>query len=125
MLADNFHLYDNGPLRNLQVFSNSGLKFQHVPSEGCQQNFTTNAIGDEIYVNKSQNGVMLSVKNDNATYYLRVNQENDYSVELVCQEYVNQVSNNINGSAVSALVSLSRNDATCILYHVTVALLDS
>ena len=75
------------------MFSNSEVKFQHVPTEGCQQNFTTSTIGDAIFVNKSQNGVMLSVKNnDNTAFYLRVNQENDYSVELVCQEYVNQVS---------------------------------
>ena len=92
--ADNFHLYFDGTHNYLQVYNNSGIKFQHLPTDGCSQNITTSDIGSEIYVTPSQHGhgVMLSVKNSNdVPFYLRVNILDDY-VELVCQEHVNNVS---------------------------------
>ncbi len=41
------HLYDDGPLRRLQVFSDSNKKISHIPTGGC---LTTNPSGSMVHV---------------------------------------------------------------------------
>ena len=95
---DNFHLYADGLVRNLQVFSNSNLKFTHVPAAGdCNQGnqgFTTSSFGSIIHVTPNSSlGVKLYVEDSNGDkYYLRINTVQNNAVELVCQSYVDSVS---------------------------------
>ena len=91
---DNFHLYANGLVRNLQVFSNSNLKFTHVPVAGdCNQGFTTSSTGSIIHVTPNSSlGVKLYVEDSNGDkHYLKINIEEN-TVELVCQSHVDDVS---------------------------------
>ncbi len=91
--ADNFHLYDNGPLRRLQVFSDSNEKIAHVLTRGCLQGLTTNPSGSMVHVTPNATaGVKLFVMDGSGNrYYLRVNAQSS-SVELVCQSHVDTVS---------------------------------
>ncbi len=95
-LTDNFHLYNDGPLRKLQVFSDSNKKFTHVPAGGCFQNIAANHTGSMIHVSSSAGSSTASVKlyvkdNSGNKYYLRVNIQNN-AVQLVCQSHVDSVS---------------------------------
>ena len=92
--ADNFHLYDDGPLRRLQVFSDSNKKISHVPAGGCSQGLTTNPSGSMVHVTPNSSvGVKLFVKDGSGNrYYLRVNIAQSSNVELVCQSHVDNVS---------------------------------
>ena len=94
VLADNFHLYNNGPIRILQVFSNSKKKFTLAPTAGsCNQGFSVGSIGSLVYVTPSSSGVTLHVEDSSGDkYYLRINTAQNYAVELVCQSYVDSVS---------------------------------
>ena len=91
--ADNFHLYDDGPLRRLQVFSDSNKKIAHVPNGGCLESLTTNPSGSMVHVTPNATaGVKLFVNDGSGNrYYLRVNTQSS-NVELVCQSYVDNVS---------------------------------
>ncbi len=91
--TDNFHLYDDGPLRRLQVFSDSNKKISHVPTGGCLQGLTTNPSGSMVHVTPNATaGVKLFVKDSSGNrYYLRVNTQSS-NVELVCQSHVDTVS---------------------------------
>ena len=98
-LLDNFHLYANGLVRNLQAFSNSNKKFTHVPAAGdCNQGFTTSSTGSIIHVTPNSSlGVKLYVEDSNGDkHYLRINTVQNNAVELVCQSYVDSVSWNFN-----------------------------
>lgn len=99
-MLGNFHLYDDGPHRNLQVFNDSDLKLLHVPSFGCRQNFTLNSTGSEVYTETQFSvGVKLYIADENNTrHYLRVNAAKDFAFELVCQDYVRNVSQFISGT---------------------------
>ncbi len=93
--ADNIHLYDDGPLRRLQVFSDSNKKLTHVPAGGCTQTLTTNTTGSIIHVISSAAGsaVQLCVQDTSGNkFYLRVNTAQNNNVQLVCQSYVDSVS---------------------------------
>ena len=95
---DNFHLYADGLVRNLQVFSNSNLKITHVPAAGdCNQGLTTSSTGSIIHVTPNSSlGVKLYVEDSNGhKHYLRINTVQNNTVELVCQSYVDSVSWNI------------------------------
>lgn len=94
--SGNLHLYDDGPFRNLQVLNDSSLKFLHIPSFGCQQNFILNSRGSEMHIDSlRRNSVKLFViDNADNRYYLRLNSKNGSSVELVCQQYAETVRDN-------------------------------
>ncbi len=83
-----------GPLRRLQVFSDSNKKFTHVPAGGCTQTLTTNTTGSMIHVISSDAGsaVKLFVQDSGNKFYLRVNIAQNNNVQLVCQSYVDSVS---------------------------------
>lgn len=98
IIIDNLHLYDDGPERNLQVIGDSDMKILHIPSFGCQQNFTLSSIGSQVYTESIGNGVHLYVKDEanyHIRYYLRLNQKKGYSLELMCQNYVETVSDSL------------------------------
>ena len=93
--TDNFHLYHNGPIRTLQVFSNNNKKFTlSTPTAGgCNQGFSLGSTGSTVYVTPSSAGVKLHVEDSSGDkYYLRINTVQNYAVELVCQSYVDSVS---------------------------------
>ncbi|XP_064381777.1 uncharacterized protein LOC135330760 [Halichondria panicea] len=94
--SNNFHLYDDGPLRRLQVFSDSNKKISHVPAGGCSQGLTTNPSGSMVHVTPNSSvGVKLFVKDGSGNrYYLRVNIAQSSNVELVCQSHVDNAQYN-------------------------------
>ena len=87
-------MYNNGPVRKAQVFSDSSKKFTLVSvASECNQDFTTSSTGSAFRVAPDSDGVKLYVENSSGDkYYLRINTAQNNAVELVCQSDVDSVS---------------------------------
>jgi len=76
------------------VFSDSQVKLAHSPTEHCFQDIATTELGNEIKPDTSASlGVMLYLESQNNTkYYLRNNIAMGHVLQLVCEDYIDNVS---------------------------------